>query len=87
MIARSREYGTTNYCSVNTLLALELVARTPLTIPQLAEQMQQLARTTRRLVYRLEYEGYLVKTGTGWRDPYTLGPRARDLGAALVLAR
>lgn len=74
------------YCAVNTLRALETVARSPLTIPQLAAHLQQKPVTTRRLVYRLEYEGYLERTGRGLRAPYALGPRARALGTQLAVA-
>ena len=77
---------TYSYCAVNTLRALEILARTPLTIPQLAAQLQQKPVTTRRLVYRLEHEGYLVRASAGHRAPYKAGPRARSLGAALAAA-
>jgi hypothetical protein len=34
-----RDYANGHlYCAINTLVALETLARTPLTIPQLAEQ-------------------------------------------------
>jgi DNA-binding IclR family transcriptional regulator len=74
------------YCAVNTLRALETLARRPLTIPQLAAHLQQKPVTTRRLVYRLEYEGYLERTGRGFRAPYALGARAHALGAQLAAA-
>ena len=74
------------YCAVNALRALEALARSPLTIPQLAAQLQQKPVTTRRLVYRLEYEGYLERTGTGLRAPYALGARAHALGTELAAA-
>jgi DNA-binding IclR family transcriptional regulator len=75
-----------SYCAVNTLRALETLARSPLTIPQLAAHLQQKPVTTRRLVYRLEYEGYVERTGKGLRAPYALGTRARALGAQLAAA-
>jgi DNA-binding IclR family transcriptional regulator len=75
---------THSYCAVNALRALEILARTPLTIPQLAARLQQQPVTTRRLAYRLEHEGYLVRASAGHRAPYKLGPRARSLGAELA---
>ena len=75
-----------SYSAVNALRALEILAHNPLTIPQLAARLQQHPVTTRRLVYRLEHDGYLVRTGGGHRAPYALGSRARALGAHLAAA-
>jgi DNA-binding IclR family transcriptional regulator len=74
------------HCAVNALRALEILARAPLTIPQLAARLEQQAVTTRRLVYRLEHDGYLVRTSNGYRAPYSLGSRARALGTKLAAA-
>jgi DNA-binding IclR family transcriptional regulator len=74
------------YAAVNALRALEILAHTALTIPQLAARLEQQPVTTRRLIYRLEHDGYVVRAGGGYRAPYALGSRARALGARLAAA-
>lgn len=72
---RERDTGPWRYGvgQSKVLRALEILARKPpLTIPELAIFLGQSDHATRRLVYRLVHESYLVKTPDNFPAKYTI---------------
>jgi DNA-binding IclR family transcriptional regulator len=58
--ARSPE-PVRSYAAMNTVRALECLAFTPLSAPQLADSLQVSVRTARRLLKRLAIEGFVIQ--------------------------
>lgn len=56
------------WCAARTMQALELLAFRPLSAPQLAAALGAHPRTARRLLSRLEQEGYVTRSGDARRQ-------------------
>jgi DNA-binding IclR family transcriptional regulator len=73
-----RAYGT-----MNTVRALECLAFTALSAPELADSIQVSARTARRLLQRLELEGFVTQE-RGHRRRYHATLRLAALGRQML---
>ena len=71
------------YAAMNTVRALELLAFGPLSSPELAASLQVSARTARRLIQRLELEGFAAQE-RGHRRRYHATLRLAALGRQML---
>lgn len=71
------------YYASRTMQALEALAGGAISAPALAERMEIHGRTARRLLQRLEIDGYAQRDRRGG---YTATNRLRELGAWLASA-
>jgi hypothetical protein len=70
------------YATSRTMQALELLAHEPLSPPNPARRIGVHERTARRLMHRLEYEGYVARERV--QSPFVPTERLRSLAASLL---
>lgn len=71
------------YSIDRAIRAIEIVASSPVTATELAEALTIHKRTARRILHRLEYDGYVTK-GPSRRDRFEPTARLRVLGLRLA---
>jgi transcriptional regulator with XRE-family HTH domain len=72
------------YYSARGIQALRLLAGGPLSVPELAEQLQVAAPTARRLIGQLERDSFVEKHPDSLRHRYRLARGGYDFGLVLV---